>query len=68
MKLQSLKMFKTTKDMFYKQLDFLRIDRADYGASWSLSFDIKRQKHDILYILESFTAVSAVLKKYDPLL
>ena len=30
-KLQSLKMFKTTKDMFYKQFDFfLWIDRADY--------------------------------------
>ena len=44
MKLQSLKMFKTTKDMFYKQFDFffffffLRIDRADYEASWTLSF------------------------------
>ena len=39
MKLQSLKMFKTTKDMFYKQFDFfLRIDRVDYGASWILSF------------------------------
>ena len=39
MKLQSLKIFKTTKDMFYKQFDFfLRIDRADYGASWTLSF------------------------------
>ena len=38
MKLQSLKMFKTTKDMLYKQFDFfffLRIDRADYGASWT---------------------------------
>ena len=31
-------MFKTTKDMFYKQFDFLQIDRADYGASWTLSF------------------------------
>ena len=40
MKLQSLKMFKTTKDMFYN-LNFLRIDRADYRASWTLSFNFK---------------------------
>ena len=32
-------MFKTTKDMFHKQFDFfLRIDKADYVASWTLSF------------------------------
>ena len=42
MKLQSLKMFKMTKEMFYKQFEFfLRIDRADYGASWTLSFAYK---------------------------
>ena len=39
MKLQSLKIFKTAKDVFYKQFDFfLRIDMAEYGASWTLSF------------------------------
>ena len=27
--------------MFYKQFDFLRIDRAEYGASWTLSFLVK---------------------------
>ena len=32
MKLQNLKIFKTTKDMFYKHFDFfLRIDRAIVG-------------------------------------
>ena len=40
MKLQSLKMFKMTKDMFYNNLNFLRIDSADYGASWTLSFKL----------------------------
>ena len=34
----------------------------------SSKLDIKRQNHDILYILECCTAVSVVLKKYDPLL
>ena len=39
MKLQSQKMFKATKDMFYKQTDFFfRIDRVDYGSSWTFSF------------------------------
>ena len=39
MKLQILKMFKMTKDMFYKLFDlFFGTDRADYGASWTLSF------------------------------
>ena len=46
MKLQSLKMFKTTKDTFYKQFEcffvfFLRIDKANYGASWTLSFNLE---------------------------
>ena len=39
MKLQSLKMFKKTKDIFYN-LNFLRIYRADYGAPWTLSITI----------------------------
>ena len=43
MKLQSLKMFKTTKDMFYKQFDFSFANwQADYGASWTLSFPFER--------------------------
>ena len=36
------KIFKTTKDMFYKQFEFFaNWQGADYGASWTLSFEPK---------------------------
>ena len=39
MKLQSLKIFKTTKGMFYKQFDFFFANwQVRYWASWTLTF------------------------------
>ena len=40
MKVQSLKMFKNDQRYVLQTIwIFLQIDRADYGASWTLSFD-----------------------------
>ena len=55
MKLQSLKMFKTTKVEFYKQFDFfLQIDRAHYGGFVNLVLSFLKNKSMLKSKMPSF--------------